>query len=194
MTGTADDLKQNRRVFGRGVMAGLTLAGITNPREFMNATKARQAEQSLNGAARKVLAALPFDEAVSATSLVGRMKANGQNMDVAVVAGSLGSLKQHGLAREPTKERYIRVEIREAQPVVKPMPAAVPATPDEPEPSMEPLDRMARLAVRVRSMADEFRAIADEVEDVALGVEERIKAISGGAEKLAMLKKLLADG
>lgn len=187
----------HRRVYGRGVFEGLRMAGVTEPEDFMNAARLREAERNQTGIARKVLFATPEDVSLPASAILGDMKDKGINVDLQTLTGCLNTLKNTGLVREVGKGEFIRVPIPADKPALTltsmqdlKVAAKSEAAP-EAKPPADPLDRMAALAEQARGLAKQLTALAGEIEGVALDAEDRIKAVREDTAKLEQLRKLL---
>lgn len=187
-----------RRVYGRGLLDGLALAGIENPRDYMNTNKLLEAERSLNGMATKVLNAVPIGEAWTPGQICGELKRIGGNPDMRVITGCLNTLKTQGLIKEPEAGTFQRVKITIRTPAVKlvrdePAPAAAPATPAQAE--ADTMDKIGAIAAGLRALAHQANQIADQIDTVAVEVEERFekeRASSAGLRELqSVLRKSL---
>jgi len=171
----------------------------------MTPARLTQAEQSVNGIAKKVLDAVPKQEPWTVNKIVAEMNRLGRNVSTDVVLGCLSTMTRSGLLKEVEPRTFIRVAARErADLAVVPAPApqmpptaAVQAS-AEPAPAVssptgEPdtLAKLASLSTSVRTMAAQFAALAEAIDDVALEVEQRIERISADSDKLAQLRALL---
>lgn len=184
-----------RSVYGRGLRDGMKKA-----EEEMNQSKIDRAESGLNSMARKVLDAVPIQEAWTTSDVVGEMRRQGQNVDFRVVAGCLNTLCDQRLVREPTKGQFIRVQ---SKPILKAVqdvkPSTIPATSSQPaEPAgttgtsqKDTLAKIADLSTGLRTLAAGLTSAAKQLDDVAIEVEERIQKSGEDGEQLRQLRALL---
>lgn len=191
-----------RASYGRGVADGLRMAGVTNPGEYMNASKLARVESGLNTMARKVLEAVPKKEVWTKSQIARELHRSGSSSAGRdVVDGCLNTLKESGLIREPEHGSFIRVSTREPTVVtVTKKPFTTPTAKEENEPmptiptradaaapvSPEP-DTLSRLA----NLGALLRRAADECDAIALDVESRVQAAKQDGEQLRQLKQLL---
>lgn len=98
--GEPDDKGASRRCYGKGLFAGLSLAGIENPKEFMNAIKFRDIENGLTGIARKVYMAIPIGEAWERKQIAAELFRAGVKIESRAIDGCLLSLIESGIVRE----------------------------------------------------------------------------------------------
>jgi len=151
---------------------------------------------------RKVFEATPIAESWHDAAIMSGLRQAGSNVDGGVIRGCLENLRRVGLVTEPRPRYFQRVP----QPILKkaPMPApapentdtthrpaTAPAVPNLPAKVAEPrklstLDRLARISL-------EFRALADELDDIAIQADEDMKAQGQDSETLRQLQKLLGN-
>jgi hypothetical protein len=197
----SEEQKTIRRIFGRGVLAGLKMAGITNPGDVMNSAKLEEAERSLNAMATKVLNACPLQEPWKLHQIMGEMSRNGQNPDKAVVEGCMTTLKHKGLVREAPPGHYIRVS---AKPRTTP---AQGAQPPEEAPTREvaavppvldvlpvdPLERLMALAGGMRKLSAQIAMLADEADNIVLAIEEKQQTDTAAMAKLRQFQAMIRE-
>ncbi len=185
---TTDAQKSVRRVFGRGFVAGLAAAYSQD--EAMNAARLKELESAVTAAAKKVLECVPIGEAWSITQICAEMARQGKAVDRRHIDGCLASLKKNGLVREPVPSAWIRVT---AKPHLTPVDASILARADAvPAPApIDPLERLANLAVRLRDLSAQAVDLAGEIESAALDVEARIERAGEDGKKLKQLQALL---
>ena len=151
----------------------------------MTATRIRILESQQTGVAKKVYGAVPINEAWPSKSIVAELTRQGQVRDFSIIEGCLNTLKEVGLIKEMAPGHFQRVKPtveKEAEPMTtKPL---NPPTKSEPT---EPMDRLAAIGARLRSLSKTFLELADDIEEVALACEEKV---SGNDEELAKLRQL----
>jgi hypothetical protein len=188
--------EQSRRMaFGRGVMEGLRMAGVSNPGDAMNAAKLARLESGLNSMAKKVLAAVPIQTPWSREQIVSELRRAGATVDRAVVDGCLVTLCERGVVKEPARGTFVRVIARLITPATEEIPPVsttahiiTPASSPQAAPAAPPRDdSLSRLA----NVAALLRRAADEIEGIALDVEARVQAAGKEGETLRQLKALL---
>lgn len=179
--------EQSRRAtYGRGICEGLRMAGIENPGAFMNANKMARIESGLNSMAKKVLDAVPIQQAWTREQIAGELHRTGCGAGRDVVEGCLATLKDRGAIKEPRHGHYQRITARPPTAANDPMtsasdlPVATAAAPR----ADDTLSRLANLGALLRRAADECDAIA-------LDVEERVKDAGKDGAKLRQLQALL---
>lgn len=149
---------------------------------------------------RKVFDATPIADAWQDGAIMAEMRRKGSNTEFSVIRGCLENLRKLGLVIETAPRTFQR--IREPIPKAKPlMPAPTPentATTHRPAPpapaipnaapvrKLSTLDRLARISL-------EFRALADELDDIAIQADEDMKAQGQDLETLRQLQKLLGN-
>lgn len=198
----------HRRVYSRGLFDGLRMAGIDNPEDFLSAAKLERVERELSGIVRKVFEALPASEPWSPSQVLAEMaRQTGSRPEHRAVTACLGQLVERGLAKEPTRGLFVRAHTKPQLAAVPQATASVPSLPcaREEAPAMskpitaeksnsaDPMDRLAALASTLKGLGAQVSQIAREVEDVAIGVEERVQRIHADTEKLRQLQALLKD-
>ena len=191
-----DDKSANRKCYGKGLYTGLALAGVDNPKEFMNAIKFRDIENSLSGISRKVYMAIPIGELWTRRQISAELFRQGITAQVSVVDGCLRSLVDSGVVREerdgyrralsdkPKETRQVSAEPKAEKTALRAVPKAAPA--DE-----SILGKLAQIAADLRAKGDELHAKAGEVETVALWAEDQIQKNGEGASELRKLKAML---
>ncbi|MBB3256884.1 hypothetical protein [Paraburkholderia sp. WP4_3_2] len=158
----------------------------------MTPAKYQAALSAQTGIARKVLDMVPIQDAWTRAEIAGAMKrVTKSTPDVAVLEGCLARLKDAGLIRERGAGQYQRVEVREKEvPIVSTVIVANPG-PKLAEQSASPIDVLARLAERARSMATQIVVLASDIETAALTIEQGNAESAAEAAKLRQLKDLL---
>lgn len=79
-----------RGAYGRGYHDAIAAIGKEN--DLSSNAKLATAEQALNGAAQKILEAVPLAEAWSPSQIYGELRRAGKNIGMDVVRGSLARL------------------------------------------------------------------------------------------------------
>lgn len=195
----------HKRSYGRGFFDGLRKAGIDNPEDFLNAAKLERHERELTGVMRKVFEAMPISEPWTPPQVASEMsRVTRSSPDIRAVTACLSALVERGLAKEPVRGTFIRVESKPRLAAVPPAPSAHSATPEKAatadapakppeEESVEPMDRLASLASSMREIARRVSEMAQEAEEVAMDVEQRMDRIKADTAKLRQLQALLKD-
>ena len=151
----------------------------------MTTTRIRILENRQTGVAKKVYGAVPINEAWPSKSIVSELTRQGQIRDFSIIEGCLNTLKEVGLIKEVSPGHFQRVKSKptaekEAEPMTtKPLNPVAPPT--------EPMDRLAAIGARLRSLSKTFLDLADDIEDVALACVEKVL---GNDEELAKLRQL----
>lgn len=180
--------EQSRRAtYGRGICEGLRMAGIENPGAFMNANKMARIESGLNSMAKKVLDAVPIQQAWTREQISGELHRTGCGAGRDVVEGCLATLKERGVIKEPRHGHYQRITARLTTAANdEPMtPATASPAPTAAAPSSD--DTLSRLA----NLGALLRRAADECDAIALDVEERVKEAGKDGAKLHQLQAIL---
>ncbi len=180
-----DEPVQSQRLFEAGLYAGLKMAGVQNPKEFVNNSRLKQREKALSTIERKVLECVLPDVAREVGEVQIDLFNKGTKIEKNVTLGILHALKDSGLVRMDQK-MFLRVELKDVGLLqTKQVPDPVGAEAEE------PIDRMSRLAITARAMAEDLRRMASEIEEVAIAFEEKVASVQHGNAKLAQLRDLL---
>jgi len=167
-----------------------------------------RAERELEPRQRKVFACVPVREPWNHTRINSELRRQGIQIDRDVMRGILSTLKTIGIIREPIHDHFQRIEIAildtqylKDEPTMATMPTAKPektttthrATSVAPTPAndgpgrkLTTLDRLARISLK-------FRELADELDDIAIQADEDMKAQGQDSETLRQLQKLLGN-
>ena len=153
----------------------------------MTATRIRILENQQTGVAKKVYGAVPINEAWPSKSIVAELTRQGQVRDFSIIEGCLNTLKEVGLIKETAPGHFQRVKPKptvekEAEPMTT-TPLKLPA---KSEPA-EPVDRLAVIGTKLRSLSKTFLELADDIDEATLAFEEKA---SGNDEELAKLRQL----
>ncbi len=153
----------------------------------MTATRIRILESQQTGVAKKVYGAVPINEAWPSKSIVAELTRQGQVRDFSIIEGCLNTLKEVGLIKEMAPGHFQRVRPKptvekEAEPMTT-TPLKLPA---KSEPA-EPVDRLAAIGTKLRSLSKTFLELADDIDEATLAFEEKA---SGNDEELAKLRQL----
>ena len=173
--------------------------------------------KGLTASSRKVLDATPINEAWTAQQITSELRRLGQAKDFRLVEGCLHSLVTSGIVVEVRPHVFRRVEIREPMTVDERIEEIEMSVPDQisqltshpEEPSVanttitkssvkkispaNPMETLASLATKARSMADDMRNLADEIDLAALQAEEHVAGMKQAAQRLQALQSLLKD-
>ena len=153
----------------------------------MTATRIRILENQQTGVAKKVYGAVPINEAWPSKQIVMELSRQGQVRDFSVIGGCLNTLKEIGLIKEVAPGHFQRIKPKPtAEKEAEPMTTKPLNPPTKSEPT-EPMDRLAAIGARLRSLSKTFLELADDIEEVALACEEKV---SGNDEELAKLRQL----
>lgn len=200
-----------RRIFGRGMLEGVRVAGIPNPEEFlMNQKRMRSVVAGLNGVATKVLAAVPLAEDWTLNQIAAELHRQDKGYTLDVVEGSLakllevGLVKVHGLGKGRTYRSLYSMQQHEAeeraaaspplerraiqQPVPVPVPGAIPPMPALPTRATDPLTILSDLAEDARKIGDGLHTLADRLDEAALAVTAKIEEVGKAEGKLQQLR------
>lgn len=181
----SDEATSHRKVYARGLFDGLRKAGIVDVEEFMNAAKMKQVESGLTGIARKVLDAVPINDAWQSHTIANEIKRmTGSAPESKMVNGCLESLKNSGLVREPKRGMWIRVSTKDHDDEAKePAPANVVELRKQPE-QWTPREMLKSLAVEIMELAGKLDDVANEIDKAEKRNEEK-------TAKLRQLQELL---
>ena len=153
----------------------------------MTTTRIRILENQQTGVAKKVYGAVPINEAWPSRQIVMELSRQGQVRDFSIIEGCLNTLKEVGLIREVAPGHFQRIKPKPtAEKETEPMTTKPLNPPTKSEPT-EPMDRLAAIGARLRSLSKTFLELADDIEEVALAFEEKA---SGNDEELAKLRQL----
>lgn len=147
----------------------------------MNPTRLRLIESQQTSIARKVLDATPISEYWTLPQIVGELSRNGIRLSMAVIEGCLDSMRGDGLLKENSSGQWKRVEIVDR---AKPQPFRETDMPEEK--NEDALDVLAKLATRLRT-------IADEIDAAAILAAQEVEKAKAGSEELRQLKALLKN-
>ena len=153
----------------------------------MTATRIRILENQQTGVAKKVYGAVPINEAWPSKQIVIELSRQGQVRDFSIIEGCLNTLKEVGLIRETAPGHFQRVKPKPTtEKEAEPMATALSKPSAKSEPT-EPVDRLAAIGTKLRSMSKTFLELADDIDEAALAFEEKT---SGNDEELAKLRQL----
>ncbi len=151
----------------------------------MNPARLHEAVRNLNGAAIKVLNAVPLNEAWPVHDIYGELVRLGVRTDHRVLQGCLGALKHDGLIKEPQPGSFVRVLIPKALTIVnKP-------TPTLPAPTLPPLERLAALSRSMSSLADLALDLSKEIDDTVDALKSSLTSTDADLQKLRQLQAML---
>jgi hypothetical protein len=164
----------------------------------MNNARIRALESGLNGAARKVLEAIPIAEAWNAAQIAAEIARVATPMERRIVDGCLKHIVESGLARAVKPGVFQRIAAKEeaaAVEVTEPTwPVAVTFSPAP----QHPLAQFDAIAAEIREHGRKqqafYESIADQIEAAALQMDASAAAdreASAKARKLAQLFKEL---
>jgi hypothetical protein len=172
----------------------------------MTPARAEQAKRDLTSVARKVYEAVPCEEVWTDNQITAEMRRLGLTPNQSVIRGCLNTLLHVGLVKEPSPRHFQRAAIREPlvyKPEIdmnqnahkhqpentttthRPGAAPTPTIAANPAAKLSALDRLARLSV---ILAD----IAHELEEIAIQVDEDLKAAGRESDDVKELRDLRA--
>ena len=163
----------------------------------MNLVKYESQRNGLNSQLRKVLDATPIGEPWSATAVSAEMRRLGSGgADSRATLGCLSNLVEQGLVCEPKKGYFQRVQVKEKQPIKDQLFIEIENTSKEPEvqskpvttqmtaPSISPIEKLSKLASRLRDLAN-------DMELAALDLAEQAEKNEAETAKMRQLQALL---
>ncbi|MCA8430054.1 hypothetical protein [Burkholderia seminalis] len=158
----------------------------------MTPAKYQAALSGQSAIAKKVLEMVPIQEAWSRAEIAGHLlRVTKSSPDPAVIEGCLGRLKDSGLIREPSRGRYQRVEVREREVLQVPVQKSeITIAPPEVQAAL-PIEILAKLSERARSLATELVMLASDIETAALTIEQDNAENAANLEKLRQFQSLL---
>ena len=198
-----------RRIFGRGMLEGVRVAGIPNPEEFlMNQKRMRSVVAGLNGVATKVLAAVPLAEDWTLNQIAAELHRQDKGYTLDVVEGSVGKLLEVGLVKtnglgkartfrslysmvqhEAEEKAAVRLDQQRAQErPVPPVPGATPQPVAAPARPIDPLTLLSDLAEDARKIGHGLHSLADRLDEAALAVTTKIEEVGKAEAKLQQLR------
>lgn len=138
--------------------------------------------QGLNGVARKVLEAVPIQEAWTAAQINTELHRVGARMDHQTLEGCLERLRRIKLVSEPAPGAFTRVPVRISD---RPDPDELDEE-DTVANSTTPFDKLAQLTQQMRDLAK-------ALEDVALEIQAEIEREQNKTAKLRQLQAALKE-
>ena len=159
----------------------------------MNLAKFESVHRGLSVQARNVYEALPLSEPWNPTQIMKELhRTNASMSDAHSVRGCINSLIDSGLAVEPVRGSFKRIEIREKKIDKPPALVAVKNSKEEemkvaiyeiPE-KASPIDRLSGLAQRLRELAT-------DMDDAAIDLAEQAQKNDAETIKMRQLQALL---
>lgn len=179
----------------------------------MNEAKMSRLESGINGVAKKVLEAIPYEAPWSKDQIAAEVRRLGYGIDKNVIEGCLDTLRGRGLVKEPERGRFARIRARAPVPST-PLRDALKVAVEKSEPAkskvevmqtnvrpIQPIksdvvDELGKIAERVRMLnqaldADALEAIAKEIDNAAIDVAEKMQKLEAETEAGRKLKDLL---
>lgn len=153
----------------------------------MTATRIRILENQQTGVAKKVYGAVPINEAWPSKSIVAELTRQGQVRDFSIIEGCLNTLKEVGLIKEMSPGHFQRVKPKAEPMTTKPLNPVIPPNSSIKGEPTEPVDRLAAIGTKLRSLSQMFLELADDIDEATLAFEEKA---SGNDEELAKLRQL----
>lgn len=170
----------------------------------MTPARAERLVRELTNVQSKVFYAVPRAEAWADHVIMQELRRQGSNLAMDIIRGCLETLRRQNLIREATPRHFQQINhheradgsLKEDEDMASPentttthRPAAAVSTPAKaPDPArkLSTLDRLARISL-------EFRVLADELDDIAIQADEDMKAQGQDSETLKQLQKLLGN-
>lgn len=168
------------RSYCRLCQADLKRAYLEKKEKEMNFAKFEAKHKSLNSQLKKVFDATPMNEPWAATAISAEMRRVGTGgADSRATLGCLNNLVEQGLVVEVNKGFFQRIQVKEKQQATKSRPVEVetpskehemqqkPVIASAPAPAMNPIDKLSKLAVRLRDLANDMESAALELAEQA---------------------------
>jgi len=149
--------------------------------------------RELTHTARKVLDAVPINEAWPTHRITAELMRLGTPKDRNILEGCLNSLMKDGLVIERPPGHWMRVPL---EPEFAPAPAAkddiVPLkTAGKAAEPLTPLKRISMLAVRARDLSKSLADFANDIDEAALIIDQEVADMGERTQKLDQLQQLL---
>lgn len=164
----------------------------------------------LNSVAKKVYAATPIAEPWTVQQICTELVRLGTPMELRVVHGSLGAMTDMDLLKEPSKNCYIREQVRAVNPkqatameiamtkantATATAPAPAPVT----KPTLKvpvtktatPLEQLNDLAQRVNRLSTEIAQVVEDISEAIIVVQVQQEADAAELAQLRQLKAVL---
>lgn len=182
-----------RKTYAKGRYDG-GIEAYTNMGLPMNESKYRAAESGLTTTARKVFSVLDTERMMAVHEVIRELREKQLigNPDKSTIDACLMQCVKAGLVKHSTlDDKFQKVYVRKTVLATALSEAMNPAqsatlTPVVQDNTEDPMDRLARCANTLRS-------IAKELEDIAIGAAERMAEIKKESDKLRQLKDLLGS-
>lgn len=170
----------------------------------MTPARAERLVRELTNVQSKVFHAVPVREAWPDHVIMQELRRQGSNLAMDIIRGCLETLRRQNLIREDNPRQFQQINHHERangspkeetdmaspentttthRPAAAPAPASKAA---EPARKLSTLDRLARISLK-------FRELADELDDIAIQADEDMKAQGQDSETLRQLQKLLGN-
>jgi hypothetical protein len=151
----------------------------------VNPDRLMRLENSQTSIARKVLDAVPIQESWPLKLIISEIARRGIKPDAHAIEGCLGTIVDDGLVKKNSHGEFQRVSAKPREETnVRTLPNQVKEVPQEPPVILTTSDKLIKLGVDLRAMAN----VADEL---ALEVETMVANSSEELQKLRQLKDLL---
>ena len=163
----------------RACQANLKRIYLEKKEEEMNLAKFESKHKNLNSQLKKVFDATPMKEPWAAAVISAEMRRTGTGgADLRATMGCLDNLVCQGLVEEVGKGLFQRVLVKEKQatesrhaefetPSQEPEMHQKPATASVAAPAMNPIDKLSKLATRLRDLANDMESAALELAEQA---------------------------
>lgn len=174
----------------------------------MNAEKFNRILSVQTATARKVFDCVPIETSWSLTQIVAELARSGIRPGIKIVHGCLNCLKEDGLVKESSGQRFTRarpsqsvtqsaqiIDIARQEP---PLMLGSETTSNNPSPATtaeqpSPMSRLEILAVRLRGVGKDLLAVADEIDDCIIDLQQQSEGMLEKIEKAKQLQKLLKE-
>ena len=191
-----DDAPNHRKVYARGYYDALRQHGIEKMISEDRRSQILKAQSSL---AQKVYEAVPIEGPWSPSFIQSEMQRMGNSSanDLRKIQGCLNTLIESGLIREPEKNVFQRIAVREkcaklpefTEPLKVKIP--MPTTTTAPQTAKTPSQILASLSARAKKIGEQVAALAEDIDMAQLEIEEMNSAKDADTQKLKQLQQLL---
>lgn len=169
----------------------------------MTPARAERLVRELTNVQSKVFYAVPRAEAWPDHVIMQELRRQGSNLAMDIIRGCLETLRRQNLIREASPRHFQQINHHEradgspkededmASPentttTHRPAVVSTPAKAPDPARKLSTLDRLARISLK-------FRELADELDDIAIQADEDMKSQGQDSETLRQLQKLLGN-
>lgn len=195
------------RVYGKGFYDGMKAIQNNQKEPLMNEARFSALYKGLSEKAKKVYQVVPISESWTLSQMMMELNriSPGQNHNQRSVGFCLGSLKDVGLIKEVSGDKWIRVPVRakvtmndeaEERPTITKEEAVSKETPQTTKTVKEestPLERIGELSSQVITIIQSLHKLAADIDAAAIEVEEQIEKIKRDSVRLKKLQEIFKD-